>query len=136
MKNNNFNAAVAILFTFALTFMSCKKEPGETLPTDPVQISLTSNQVSLIESENSFALDIFRKVMESSSESENVIISPLSISSALSMTLNGSDGATSDSMLEALRVNGLTPEMINNSDKNLTEALLKVDKRVLISIAN
>jgi len=136
MKNNNFNAAVAILFTFALTFMSCKKEPGETLPTDPVQISLTSNQVSLIESENSFALDIFRKVMESSSESENVIISPLSISSALSMTLNGSDGATRDSMLEALRVNGLTPEMINNSDKNLTEALLKVDKRVLISIAN
>jgi serpin B len=39
-------------------------------------------------------------------------------------------------MLKALRVNGLTPEMINNSDKNLTEALLKVDKRVLISIAN
>ncbi len=136
MKNNNFKATAAILFTFALTFLSCKKEPAGTLPTDPVQINLTTNQVSLIGSENSFALDIFRRVMESSSESENVIISPLSISSSLSMTLNGSNGATRDSMLEALRVKGLTPEMINDSYKNLTKALLNVDKRVLISIAN
>ena len=39
-------------------------------------------------------------------------------------------------MLDALRMNGLTPEIINNSYKDLTEALLNVDKRVLISIAN
>ena len=87
-------------------------------------------------SENSFAFDIFRKVLENSAESENIIISPLSISSALSMTLNGANGATRDAMLEALRVNGLTPEIINNSYKDLTDALLSVDKRVLISIAN
>ena len=136
MKNHNFKAAVAFIFTFPLTFLSCNKEPVETLPTDPVQINLTTDQVSLIESENSFALDIFKKVIENSAESENIIISPLSISSALSMTLNGANGATRDAMMEALRVNGLTPEIINNSYKNLTEALLNVDKRVLISIAN
>ena len=68
--------------------------------------------------------------------SENIIISPLSISYALSMTLNGANGATREAMLEALRVTGLTPEVINNSYKNLSEALLSVDKRVTISIAN
>ena len=136
MKNHNLKAAFAFIFTFPLTFLSCNKEPVETLPTDPVQINLTTDQVSLIESENSFALDIFKKVIENSAESENIIISPLSISSALSMTLNGANGATRDAMMEALRVNGLTPEIINNSYKNLTEALLNVDKRVLISIAN
>ena len=52
------------------------------------------------------------------------------------MTLNGANGTTRDAMLEALRVNGLTPEIINNSYKDLSEALLSVDKRVLISIAN
>jgi serpin B len=52
------------------------------------------------------------------------------------MTLNGANGATRDSMLKALRMNGLTPDIINNSYKGLTEALLSVDKRVLISIAN
>ena len=136
MKNYILKAAIAISFAISLTFLSCKKEQNETLPTEPVQINLSADQVSLIESANSFSFDIFRKVVESAGESENIMISPLSISSALSMTLNGANGATRDSMMKALRVNGLTPDIINNSNKNLTEALLTVDKRILISIAN
>jgi len=136
MKKYNFKAAIALFFAIPVIFLSCKKEPVETLPVDPVPINLTTDQVALIASENSFALDIFKKVIENSAESENVIISPLSISSALSMTLNGASGATRDAMLDALRMKGLTTGIINNSYKDLTEALLSVDKRVLISIAN
>jgi serine protease inhibitor len=90
----------------------------------------------LIGSGNEFAFDVFRKISESSIETENLIISPLSISCALSMTLNGAAGTTRTAMLEALRVNNLTPEKINSSFKSLTDALLSVDKRVQISIAN
>ncbi|MDO9341179.1 MAG: serpin family protein, partial [Bacteroidales bacterium] len=136
MKYNILKTAVVFSFTILLIFLSCRKDPDEVFPVDPVPINLTADQVSLIESENSFAFDIFKKVMENSGASENIIISPLSISYALSMTLNGANGATRDAMLEALRVNGLTPGIINNSYKNLSEALLNVDKRVLISIAN
>ena len=96
MKKNNFKAAVAFLVILPLTFLSCNKESVETVPVDPVPINLTADQISLIASENSFAFDIFKKVIENSAESENVIISPLSISSALSMTLNGANGATRD----------------------------------------
>jgi serine protease inhibitor len=39
-------------------------------------------------------------------------------------------------MLKALRVNSLTPEIINTSYRDLSASLLSVDKRVLISIAN
>jgi serpin B len=136
MKINIFKAAAISLLTITLMFSSCSKDPVETFPTDPVPINLTADQVSLIQSENSFAFDIFKKVIENSGESENIIISPLSISYALSMTLNGANGSTRDSMLEALKVTGITPEIINNSYKNLSEALLSVDKRILISIAN
>ena len=136
MKKDNFKTVVAFLVIIPLTLLSCNKQSVETFPTDPVPINLTADQIALISSENSFALDIFKKVIESSTESENVIISPLSISSALSMTLNGANGATRDAMLATLGMNGLTPEKINNSYKDLTEALLNVDKRVLISIAN
>jgi len=52
------------------------------------------------------------------------------------MTVNGANGATRDSMLATLRMNGLTPEIINNSYKDLTAALLVVDQRVLITVAN
>jgi serine protease inhibitor len=136
MRNNIFRSTIAFSFTIPLIFLSCRKEPVETFPVDPIPINLNANQISLIESENSFAFEIFNKVVENSGESENIIISPLSVSYALSMTLNGANGATRDSMLKALRVNGITPETINNSYKNLSDALLSVDKRVLISIAN
>jgi serine protease inhibitor len=136
MKNKILKSVVLFSFVIPPIFMSCSKVPAETFPVDPVPINLTAEQVSLIGSENSFAFDIFQKVIENSNVSENVIISPLSLSCALSMTLNGATGATRDSMLKALRVNGITPEVINNSYKNLSNALLSVDKRVLLSIAN
>lgn len=136
MKNRNLKTSIALSFIISLMLLSCNKAPDEALPVDPVPINLTADQVSLINSENSFSFSIFKEVLESTEESENIIISPLSISYALSMTLNGANGDTRDAMLEALRVNGITPETINNSYKNLSEALLNVDKRVLISIAN
>jgi len=136
MKAFLFKSAVIFSFTITLILLSCSKEQGSALPVDPVPISLTSDQLSLIESENSFAFDIFKKILENTDATENIIISPLSISLALSMTMNGANGSTKDAMLDALRVNGINPEDINNSYKNLTEALLNVDQRVLISIAN
>jgi serpin B len=135
MKSEIIKSSFAVLLLFTVTLMSCSKTDKE-LPTEPVPIDLTQAQVALIESGNSFAFDIFSKVLKSAGENENVMISPMSISYALSMTLNGANGDTRAAMLEALRLNGITVDAINNSYKNLTEALLSVDKRVLISIAN
>jgi len=50
--------------------------------------------------------------------------------------MNGASGATRDSILKALRLEGSAPDSINSSYKSLTGSLLTVDKRVLISIAN
>ena len=135
MKTRITRSSAAIFIIISLFAMSCSKTDDD-LPTEPVPIELTQDQISLIESGNSFAFDIFRQVLESTGENENVMISPMSISYALSMTLNGATGATYDAILEALRLSGITSESINNSYKNLTKALLSVDKRVLMSIAN
>jgi len=125
----------AILLLSTLLLMSCSKN-DEPLPKEPVPIDLTQDQVALIESGNSFAFDIFNLVLEGAGENENVMISPLSISYALSMTVNGANGETRNDMLEALRLKGISVDAINSSYKNLTSALLSVDKRVLMSIAN
>lgn len=133
------NTIVKSLLLFSIMpilFVQCSKNPQEILPTEPVPINLTPNQVSIVESGNSFAFDIFRKVVENAGESENIMISPLSISYALSMALNGANGSTQDSMFKALRINDLTSEELNSSFKNLTKALLSVDQRVAMSIAN
>lgn len=135
MKNNIIKA-VLVFSSIPFIFMECTKNPDDLLPKEPVEIALTTDQVALIESENSFAFNIFRNVVENAGLSENIIISPLSISSALSMTLNGANGTTREAMLNTLSMNGITPEQINISYKDLTEALLTVDKRVLMTIAN
>ena len=135
MKTKIFRILAAVLFMIPMSFNSCKKT-DEVLPSEPVPINLTGDQVSVIESGNSFAFDIYTKVLKSAGENENVMISPLSISYALSMTVNGADGATRDSIIKALRLNGITMDALNTSFKDLTSALLSVDQRVLMSIAN
>lgn len=136
MKTSEIRPLLSIFIVFVLLLSSCKKESDEKSPTEPVQIDLTANQVSLIASENTFAFDIFKKVVEANPESKNIIISPLSISTALSMVLNGANGTTRDAIVTAMRMDGLSTDAINNSSKVLREALLSVDKRVLITIAN
>jgi len=127
---------ITLVSSFSMSVISCNKNDEEVLPIEPVPIELSADQVQLINSGNEFAFDIFRKVVENSGAQENIIISPLSISVALSMVLNGAEGPTRDAILKALRTNGISTDAINTSYKDLADALLTVDKRVLISIAN
>ncbi|HKL67313.1 MAG TPA: serpin family protein, partial [Bacteroidales bacterium] len=48
----------------------------------------------------------------------------------------GADGATRDSIMNALRYYNLDLDQINNSYKDLTDKLMTVDQRVLMEIAN
>jgi serine protease inhibitor len=134
MKNIIFKTSTFLAIAMMLLFVSCEKT-SDSPPGDPVKINLTLKQESLVTSENSFAFDIFGRVLKSQGD-ENIIISPLSISYALSMAVNGANGATRDSMLKALRVSGINIDDLNNACSNLTDALLKVDQRVKIQIAN
>jgi len=123
-----------LLITISLS-ISCEKSNDDN-PGDPVPINLTDKQVALVKSGNEFAFDIFRKTLENEAPEKNIMISPLSISYALSMTVNGADGPTRDSILKALRVSNISIEELNRSYKDLTAALLSVDKRVAMKIAN
>lgn len=126
-----------LLFAFlAIPFASCEKNNTNDFPDEPQPISLTETQMELVEADNTFGFDIFRLVMQESSDAENVMISPLSISYALAMTMNGADGATRDSMMKALRYYNISLDEINNSYHDLTEKLMEVDERVLMEIAN
>lgn len=136
MKKILSKSLFILILAIPLLCTRCTKSPDENLPKEPVQINLTQVQTSLVGSGNNFAFDIFRKVLENEDEGKNVMISPLSISYALSMTLNGADGTTREAMLETLRANGITVSDINEAYEELTKALLSVDKRVIISIAN
>lgn len=131
MKRNLF-----LFIILLIPFHSCELNRGDNLPDEPVPIELTAAQQELVEADNTFSFDIFKLVMQDNSDVENIMISPLSISYALSMTLNGASGATRDSMMHALRYYNIDIEDINNSYKDLTDKLMEIDERVLMEIAN
>jgi serine protease inhibitor len=134
MKNNKLKLAFSQALILFLILASCKKN-NDAAPTQPVQINLTLNQTALISSENSYSFDIFNRVLSQAGDG-NTIISPLSISYALSMTVNGAANGTRDSILKVLRINDTSMADLNKSYKDLTGSLLSIDSRVTMYIAN
>ncbi len=129
---------VPILTLTLAMLWSCESSitgPGDG-PTGELPRDLTASEKMLVEADRSFSYDIFRQTVAWEKEEDNLMISPLSISMALAMTLNGAEGQTYDDMREALYLEGMEIEEINEAFKSLIELLVTVDPHVTIKIAN
>jgi serpin B len=88
-----------------------------------------------VEADNQFGFELFRKVDTWETEADNLMVSPMSVSLALAMTYNGAAGETKSAMEKTLKLNGLTPEEINQSYQSLINALKTIDPKVMLEIA-
>ena len=125
---------LSIFLTSVIGLGSCQKE--DPVDTNPKPINLDFKSKSILEADNAFAFDLFREILQSEENEENIMISPLSVSLALAMTYNGADGETKEAMENVFRLQGFTLEEINKSYQGLIDALLSVDPRVIMEIAN
>ncbi len=115
---------------------SCEKKDTIEQSGDPVNITTEVYQKEVIDSANRFAFDLFKPVLADAKGTENIMISPFSITSALSMTLNGAAGETFEAMRKALGLEGKNLDQINNTYLKLMTEMVPVDKRVVMEIAN
>ena len=124
-----------IIYLLPIVFMlfSCDQEKA-----DPVVSDLTPTEKSAknIAADNQFGFEIFQKVNASLTEPKNTMISPMSISLALAMVYNGTDGNTKKQMEDMLHKSNLSPEDINQSYKDLVAALSSHDPKVELAISN
>jgi serpin B len=97
--------------------------------------SITATEQNIIESSNDFSFDIFARINEADPD-KNLFISPLSISTALSMTANGAVGETKTGIKSTLHQGDLTDEEINISYKSLANYLTNLDPKVIMQLAN
>ncbi|NOY37649.1 MAG: serpin family protein [Chlorobi bacterium] len=118
----------------AMVITGCSKtNPG---PADgPVPLNISEKSKQIISADNRFGFELFNKILKTDS-SENLMISPFSVSTALSMTLNGADGQTLEDMKQVLHFNDLVSDDFNASMKELIHAILSVDPEVIMNIAN
>lgn len=122
-------AVVASLMALYGCDLAGPDEPGA------IQRDLTRAESRIVEADSRFGRNLFRAVNEADPD-QNIFISPLSVSMALGMTLNGADGATYEEMKQALELQGLSEEEINASYRSLIDLLEELDPSVVFEIAN
>ncbi|MCK4921150.1 MAG: serpin family protein [Bacteroidales bacterium] len=122
-----------IFLTTLLFFSSCQENPDPYVPAIDFKSDKKASQ--LIAADNEFAFKLFKEI-HNLAEEDNYMVSPLSVSIALGMTYNGSDGATKTAFEETLGFTGFTRHEINVVHGLLIEHLLKVDPKVTFEIAN
>ncbi len=127
-------SSLKLILSLLIVFLAGCETSSQFNDEIPVR-ELTRSEKQIVASADNFALKIFKTIAESET-GKNVFISPLSISMALGMTLNGADGTTYEAMRNTLSLSGITQQEINESYQSLTELLTGIDSQVIMQIAN
>ncbi len=118
-----------------LLAVCCSKVNEEEPNLTPKNITLTAVAPVAIQSSNEFGIELFTRVAES--ENKNLMLSPLSASTALTMLLNGCGGDTYSQLQGTLKYPAeMSISEINETYKSLVGQLLTVDPRVQLALAN
>jgi serpin B len=123
------------IITLIVAGFTTSCENSEPVQKDPAKITLNKKSEEIIEADQQFSFELFGKV-NALTEEDNFMISPLSVSYALGMTMNGAAGTTLDAFYDVLHFGDLTNAEVNESYKDLMDQLVRLDDKVEFSIAN
>jgi serpin B len=121
-----------------LLLVQCQHDSSTNLDenTEPeVNNDITVTQELLVEADNKFAFKIF-KTLNTEEPNSNICISPMSMSMALGMTLNGAAGTTKEGMEQVLEYTDMGVNSLNETCKNLMVQLGTLDPEVEMELAN
>jgi serpin B len=130
------------IFLFGCTVMlalaSCETGDGNG-PVEPAKpIDIGTRGAEKIAADNDFAFKFFRETIATAPDKDkaNAFVSPLSLTMALGMLYNGTSPDAATEMARALGMEDFTAGEINSHYKTLVDALLAVDPRTALAIAN
>jgi serpin B len=126
-------ASILIAICVILTLSQCSEKA--VVPEENPAPKINQSAKELAGRSNTFGFTLFKEIIEQN-DTANIFISPLSVSMALGMTMNGANGNTRAEMEEMLGFAGLTEQEINENYKELIEFLSSLDPDVLFEIAN
>ncbi|HSJ62831.1 MAG TPA: serpin family protein [Gemmatimonadaceae bacterium] len=119
----------------ALVLAACADPTGSSGAEGRLPRPLTDAEKAVVGASNQFAFALLGRV-NAEHPGDNLFISPLSVSMALGMTMNGTAGATMSEMRGMLGFGSLPLEDVNASYRSLIELLRGLDGRVDFRIAN
>ena len=126
-------ALFVLLVLVAAFFGQCERNFGPLSGGSGEQPSPLQKQI--VQSGNRFTFRLLQQ-LNSRLPGQNLFFSPLSISFALGMTLNGAADSTLAGMQKTLGLEGLSLEDINRNYRDLMLSLMQADPAVQMEIAN
>lgn len=123
----------------ALTALACTHDPVSPRAEAPLTAlprTLTTDERAVIAGTNGFAFGLLRDVAAHADPAHNVFVSPLSVSMALGMVMNGTDGETQAQLRRTLGFGDLPLAGANAAYRSLIELLLRIDRGVDFRVAN
>jgi len=126
--------SIILLLTGLLSCNGNIVEPDDIDPDPPRE--LNESEKVIASSDVAFSYRIFSETVNYDGNAENVFISPLSISMALAMVLNGAEGETHNQIKETLGLSELDENEINENFLSLMNYLMTLDPKVSVKIAN
>ena len=134
-KQTSEKSFLCLMCLVSLIFAGCSNLGailGDEGRDAPETVSIDTNVVT---ANTQFGFDLFNDIRKIEQD-KNIFISPLSISIALAMTLNGASGETEQAMTNTLHLQGLGSESINMGYAGLRQALQVADPKVTLAIAD
>ncbi|MCA0754232.1 serpin family protein [Paenibacillus sp. N4] len=89
----------------------------------------------VVQATNEFGLELTGEILQQK-PGQNIVISPISIVQALTMTMNGAAGPTRDQMAKTMHLEGLSLEELNEGQRKLRELMLQPGPGVKMQMAN
>jgi serpin B len=125
------------LMCLALWLSGCSLlfDKGETKKGESLPRPLTASEQEIVKADRTFSYDLFRTTLQNEND-DNIFISPLSVSMALGMTVNGAAGKTREEMKSVLHLQDMDMQSINESYLSLIELLRSADPKVNMKVAN
>jgi len=129
------NTKIIISIIMALLCLQCSKESIPVESENKNILELNDTEKLVVQSSNAFGLKLFNEIVDAEGDT-NIFISPLSVSMALGMTLNGAAGNTYEAMQTVLSWQDLSEDEINTSYSHIIKLLVGLDPMVIFEIAN
>jgi serpin B len=131
MKKNLISLALILIVG------ACKYDSQTLVFPDnkPNLVPLSAADITVSNASTDFAISLFRKA-QSASTGENIFMSPLSVTMALAMVMNGASDSTKRSIVKLLNFENYSPKQVDAACKNLSEALTTMDRTVSLGLAN
>jgi serpin B len=130
--------AAAAVFTLvsACSGAGSDPAPGEQRPArSSLPRTLTTAERDVLGASNAFSFGLW-KTINAAQRDSNVFVSPLSVSFALGMTMNGAANQTYDEMRSALKFGTASLASIDSGYKSLIALLMGLDPSTTMQIAN